>query len=58
MGGMTLGVSKECYRRILAETEKFKNRVASLALNDSKGDKVIQVAVQIFPMGYSPDRNR
>ena len=58
VGGMTLGVSKECYRRILAETEKFKNRVASLALNDSKGDKVIQVAVQIFPMGYSPDRNR
>lgn len=54
VGGMTLGVSKECFRKILAEVEKFKNRVATLALNDSKGDRVIQVALQIFPTGFSP----
>ncbi len=52
--GMTLGVSKECFRKILAEAEKFKNRVATLALNDSKGDEVVQVALQIFPTGFSP----
>jgi len=54
VGGMTLGVSKECFRRILAEAEKFKNRVATLALNDSKSDEVVQVALQIFPTGFSP----
>jgi len=54
VGGMTVGVSKECYRRILAEAEKFKNRVTSLALNDFNCDKVVQVAWQIFPTGFSP----
>lgn len=55
VGGVTLGVSKECYWRILAEAEKFKNRITALALNDLNGDNVIQVAVQIFPTGHSPD---
>lgn len=54
VGGMTLGISKECFRKILAEAEKFKNRVATLALNDSKGDEVVHVALQIFPTGFSP----
>ena len=54
VGGMTLGISKECFRKILAEAEKFKNRVATLALNDSMGDEVVHVALQIFPTGFSP----
>lgn len=54
--GMTLGVSKECYRMILAEVEKFKNRVTSLVLHDRRSDLVMQMALQIFPTGVSPEK--
>lgn len=52
--GMTLGVSKACYQLILAEAEKFKNRVAALVHSDSESDTVMQLALQIFPTGAAP----
>lgn len=54
--GMTIGVSKECYRMILTEAEKFKHHITALVLNDRNSDKVMQVALQIFPTGVSPGK--
>lgn len=52
--GMTLGVSRTCFRMILAEAEKFKNRVASLVHSDSQSDTVMQIALQVFPVAATP----
>ncbi len=52
--GMTAGVSRTCFRMILAEAEKFKSRVASLVHNDSQSDTVMQIALQIFPVATTP----
>lgn len=52
--GMTVGVSRTCFRMILAEAEKFKSRVASLVHNDSNSDTVMQIALQIFPVAATP----
>ncbi len=52
--GMTLGVSRTCFRMILAEAEKFKNRVALLVQNDSQSDTVMQIALQVFPVAATP----
>ena len=55
VGGMTIGISKTCYCKILAEAEKFKNKVNKLVLNDPKSDTVMQIALQIFPTGATPE---
>ena len=52
--GMTAGGSRTCFRMILAEAEKFKSRVAALVHNDTQSDTVMQIALQIFPIGASP----
>ena len=49
--GMTMGVSKDCYQMILAEFKKFKNCVAALVQNDSQSDRVMNLSMQIFPVG-------
>ncbi len=54
VAGMTAGVSRTCFRMILAEAEKFKSRVATLVHNDSKSDTVMQIALQIFPVAATP----
>lgn len=54
VAGMTIGVSRACYKMILAEAEKFKNRVAALVHHDSESDTVLQLALQIFPVASSP----
>ena len=48
---MTMGVSKDCYQMILAEFKKFKNCVAALVQNDSQSDRVMNLSMQIFPVG-------
>ena len=51
VSGMTMGVSKGCYKMILAEFKKFKNCVAALVQNDSQSDRVMNLSMQIFPVG-------
>ena len=54
IAGMTVGVSKTCYRMILTETKKFKTRIETLVHNDSQSDTVMQIALQIFPVAATP----
>ncbi|MCK9183263.1 MAG: TIGR02147 family protein [Fibrobacteraceae bacterium] len=54
VSSLTIGVSKECYEEILAETKAFKNKVLQLVHGDSHSDTVMQFCMQMFPLGVVP----
>lgn len=48
--GLTLGVSKEAYRRICDATQEFQKKVMAIADEDKKADTVYQFNFHLFPI--------
>jgi len=51
ISGLTLGVSKEGYERIVERINAFRKEIALLAEEDKKADKVYQMQLVLFPVG-------
>ena len=51
IGGLTLGLSRECYDRIKERIRMFKEDVIGMVVEDKRGsDLVAQLNVQLFPL--------
>ncbi len=51
IGGLTLGLSRECYDRIRERIRIFKEEVLQMVIEDRRGsDLVVQLNVQLFPL--------
>jgi uncharacterized protein (TIGR02147 family) len=46
--GQTLGISRECYKDIIREIDRFQDRIAEMAEKDRKADAVFQLNFQLF----------
>ena len=50
ISGLTLGLSEEAFQRVSMEIEAFRRRIAAIALEDSRADKVYRLNMQLFPL--------
>ena len=51
IGGLTLGLSRDCYDRIKERIHIFKEEVLQMVVEDSRGsDLVAQLNIQLFPL--------
>lgn len=51
IGGLTLGLSRECYDRIKERIRLFKEDIVDMVVEDKRGsDLVAQLNVQLFPL--------
>ena len=51
IGGLTLGLSKECYDRIKERIRIFKEEILQMVVEDPRGsDLVAQLNIQLFPL--------
>ena len=51
IGGLTLGLSRDCYDRIKERIRIFKEEVLQMVVEDSRGsDLVAQLNIQLFPL--------
>jgi len=51
IGGLTLGLSQECYDRIRERIRIFKEEVLQMVIEDRRGsDLVVQLNIQLFPL--------
>ena len=48
--GLTLGITRDAYEKIVQETAEFRKRVITIATQDSGMDEVYRLNVQFFPM--------
>ena len=48
--GLTLGITRDAYEKIVQETAEFRKRVITIATQDSGMDEVYRLNVQLFPM--------
>ncbi len=48
--GLTLGISEASYERILQELADCRKRIAAIASEDTKVEKVYRVNMQVFPL--------
>ena len=48
--GLTLGVTREAYKKIVQEIADFQKRVIAIATSESATDEVYRLNVQLFPM--------
>jgi len=56
IGGLTLGLSQECYDRIKERIRMFKEEVLGMVVEDKRGsDLVAQLNLQLFPLATSED---
>ena len=53
ISGLTLGLSEEAFQRVSMEIEAFRRRIAAIALEDSRTDKVYRLNMQLFPLTKS-----
>lgn len=51
ISGLTLGISKESYHRIVERVNTFRKEIALIAEEDSDADKVYQMQFLLFPVG-------
>ena len=51
ISGLTLGISKESYHRIVERVNAFRKEIALIAEEDSDADKVYQMQFLLFPVG-------
>ena len=51
--GLTLGISKTSYDRIVEETMQFQEKIMAIANNDPKADSVYQFNFHLFPLSKS-----
>jgi uncharacterized protein (TIGR02147 family) len=51
IGGLTLGLSQDCYDRIKERIRLFKEEVLQMVIEDNRGsDLVAQLNIQLFPL--------
>ena len=50
ISGLTMGLSEEAFQRVSMEIEAFRRRVAAIAMEDSRTDKVYRLNMQLFPL--------
>lgn len=55
--GATMGISRDTYRRIACEAEKFRQRVVSIASEDKHGEQVYRLNLQLFPLTRRQEEN-
>ena len=48
--GLTLGITRDAYEKIVQETAEFRKRVITIATQDDGMDEVYRLNVQFFPM--------
>ncbi|SHM19932.1 TIGR02147 family protein [Fibrobacter sp. UWB7] len=48
--GLTLGITREAYEKIVQEIAEFRKRIITIATQDSGMDEVYRLNVQLFPM--------
>lgn len=48
--GLTLGITRDAYEKIVQETAEFRKRIITIATQDSGMDEVYRLNVQLFPM--------
>ena len=48
--GLTLGITRDAYEKIVQETAEFRKRVITIATQDDGMDEVYRLNVQLFPM--------
>ena len=48
--GLTLGITRDAYEKIVQETAEFRKRVITIATQDGGMDEVYRLNVQLFPM--------
>ena len=48
--GLTLGITREAYKKIVQEIADFQKRVIAIATSESATDEVYRLNVQLFPM--------
>ncbi len=48
--GITMGITRQCYDLIVAETEAYKDRLLSIVDNCKEPDEVYELYVQLFPL--------
>ena len=51
VSGLTLGISKEGYERIVERINAFRKEIALIAEEDQNSDKVFQLEFAMFPVG-------
>ena len=57
IGGLTLGLSLECYDRIKERIRMFKEEILGMVVEDKRGaDLVGQLNIQLFPLSAPEDR--
>lgn len=49
--GITMGITREYYDLIVAETELYKDRILSIANSCKEPDEVYELYLQVFPLG-------
>lgn len=54
ISSMTLGLSEKSYQKAKQEIQEFKDRLKSLAHEDTASDTVYNLNVQLFPLSNSP----
>ena len=50
ISGITMGISPEAYDVLAAEIEAFKDRVKVIVNRDSKGNRIYQMNLSLFPV--------
>lgn len=57
IGGLTLGLSQECYDRIKERIRIFKEEILSMVVEDPRGSETVaQLNIQLFPLVQSEPR--
>ena len=57
IGGLTLGLSQECYDRIKERIRLFKEEILGMVVEDKRGsDLVGQLNIQLFPLSAPEER--
>lgn len=57
ISGLTLGISKEGYERIVERINAFRKEIALIAEEDKNADKVYQMQFVLFPVGGKDPKN-
>lgn len=55
--GATMGISRDTYRRIACEAEKFRQKVVAIASEDKHGEQVYRLNLQLFPLTRRQEEN-
>jgi uncharacterized protein (TIGR02147 family) len=56
--GLTLGISREIYGRIIREIGDFRAKIVEIVNNDFSADRVYQVNFHVFPLSKPLEKNQ